>query len=119
MDWFKYVDILEESLLGTLRDQKLKKKAIIFQHDNDPKHTLRYTNQWLRKKRICLLPWAAWSPDINIIKYVWNEIKRHVRKRHPLPMNKWSLWNTFKEEWDNLKISFINKLYKSIPVRIA
>lgn len=39
MDAKKYCSILEESLLGTLSDQHLSPCSVIFQQDDDRKHT--------------------------------------------------------------------------------
>ena len=41
-----YCDILTESLLGSLSDKKTSPRAIIFQQDNDSKHTSRRAKAW-------------------------------------------------------------------------
>ena len=43
MDKDKYISILSECLLGTLSDQQLRPKGIIFHQDNDPKHIAKAT----------------------------------------------------------------------------
>ena len=43
MDKDKYISILSECLLGTLSDQQLHPKSIIFQQDNDPKYIAKAT----------------------------------------------------------------------------
>jgi hypothetical protein len=61
-------------LLGTLRDWKLKKTGkmtIIFQQDNDPKHTSHVASDWFAQKKVKKLAWPPSSPDMNIIKHVW------------------------------------------------
>ncbi|CDQ79586.1 unnamed protein product [Oncorhynchus mykiss] len=44
-----YREILSENLLPSARALKMKHGWVV-QHDNDPKHTARATNEWLRKK---------------------------------------------------------------------
>ena len=64
------VDILQQSLLGTLKDQKLKKIGegkVIFQQDNDPKHTSHIARDWFQKRKVTVLLWLPSSPDMNII----------------------------------------------------
>ena len=43
MDKDKYISILSECLLGTLSDQQLYSKSIIFQQNNNPKHIAKAT----------------------------------------------------------------------------
>ena len=42
MDAVQYCNILNKSLLKTLKNQFTNKSDIIFVQDNDPKHTLKY-----------------------------------------------------------------------------
>jgi hypothetical protein len=46
MDAKQYVSILEESFLGSLDDRKIKPKNIIFQQDNNSKHTSKLAQKW-------------------------------------------------------------------------
>src|ERR1700678_1794616 len=101
MDGHGYVDILSKSLLGTLKDRKLKKTGktkIIFQQDNDPKHTSRVARSWFEDKKVTVLPWAPSSPDMNIIEHVWDQLDHLIRARDPLPRNKDEMWATLQEE---------------------
>ncbi len=40
---------------------------MVFQHDNNPKHTVKATKEWLKKKHIKVLEWPSQSPDLNPI----------------------------------------------------
>ena len=42
-----YLDILDSQLLDTIDKQGLDEAKVIFQHDNDPKHTSTFVQQWL------------------------------------------------------------------------
>lgn len=118
MDRFKYVSILEEGLLGTLHDKGIKKRGLFFQQDNDPKHASKFATTWFKKKKIKLLPWPSWSPDMNITEHVWGELKRRVARRSPRPSNKKELWKVIQEEWRKIGLEFVNKLYDSMPSRV-
>ena len=65
----KYVAILEDGLLHTLNDHFLSPSDIIFQQDNDRKHTSRHTRAWFAENGIELLPWPSKSPNMNIIEH--------------------------------------------------
>ncbi|KAJ8507400.1 hypothetical protein ONZ45_g10230 [Pleurotus djamor] len=95
-----YVEILQKSMLGSLRDLKLKrtgKDPFIFQQDNDPKH----------------------RPDMSIIEHVWDQVDALVRARNPLPTNKDQLWEALQEEWNNFPMAALEKLYESMPRRVT
>ncbi len=70
----------------------------VFQHDNDPKHTTKATNEWLKKKHIKVLEWPSQSPDLHPIENLWRELKVRVAKRQPRNFN--DLERICKEEWD-------------------
>jgi hypothetical protein len=117
-----YVDILEKQLLGTVKDLKLRKTGplgVIFQQDNDSKHTCCLAKAWFDRRRIKKLPWAPQSPDMNIIEHVWHQLDLRVRARNPLPRNKDELWVALQEEWAAFPLESLKTLYESMPRRVA
>ena len=79
MDRFYYLDILEQNLQPSINDFKLGQRCI-FMYDNDPKHTSGLIKDWLKRKRIQTLPWPPYSPDINPIENLWEELEQGVKK---------------------------------------
>ena len=65
-----YQKILSEDLIATLEWYGYKKDAIIFQHDNDPKHTANSTKERRHENRISVLERPSQSPDPNSIEHV-------------------------------------------------
>ncbi|CAG8738574.1 28317_t:CDS:2 [Gigaspora margarita] len=53
---------LTEDLLGTLRWHRIRKHDIIFQQDNDSKHTAKDTAEWFYHNGIEVLDWPPYSP---------------------------------------------------------
>ncbi len=119
MDAPLYVEILRDELLGSLEDLDINKTNIYFQQDNDPKHTAKLTIAWLKKKRLTVLQWPPNSPDMNIIEHVWEYLDRRIHTRDSLPTNLRELWAVLIEEWNNIESEYIDRLFESMPERVA
>ncbi|KAF8836022.1 hypothetical protein BDN67DRAFT_911910 [Paxillus ammoniavirescens] len=118
MDTKLYVQILDDNLLGTLHDLAIKNKDVYFQRDNDLKHTSKLATDWFSKKKINKLSWAPNSPDMNIIEHAWDYLDCHVCTHTPLPSNLDELWEALVEEWGQINVDYIVKLYESVPCRV-
>lgn len=51
----------------------------VFQHDNDPKHTIKLVKNWLSNNNMSVLDWPEQSPDLNPIENVWAEVVKQMR----------------------------------------
>ncbi|QRW15697.1 Transposable element Tcb2 transposase [Rhizoctonia solani] len=113
-----YTKILKEELCGTMADLSIPVCCTVFQHDNDPKHTAKVTQEWLNTQQLSVLPWPANSPYMNIIENVWDYLDRCVRMRHQLPTRANDLWAILQEEWECIPQAYIDKLYDSMTERV-
>ena len=75
-----YRDILQKNLLQSAKKLNMAKDWY-FQHDNDPKHTAPFVTNWLDQKRIQRPKWASFSPDMNPIEHLSDEVERRMKKK--------------------------------------
>ncbi|KIK95061.1 hypothetical protein PAXRUDRAFT_141605, partial [Paxillus rubicundulus Ve08.2h10] len=62
MDAEQYVAMLEGGLLQSMQDSRIPADDVIFQQDNDPKHTSRRVQIWFEEQDIKLLDLACSIP---------------------------------------------------------
>ena len=65
-----YLQILKDELQQTLEYYGLNPPDIIFQQDNDPKHTCRLVKNWLEEQEFRTMVWPAQSPNLNPIEHL-------------------------------------------------
>jgi len=110
-----YKDILRKNLL-TYAEEKMPQDWI-FQQDNDPKHTSKMLKEWFANTNIEVLSWPSQSSDLNPIEHLWEQLDRQIR-RHT-HSNKIALFESLKQEWNNISSACINRLIESMPARCA
>ena len=55
----------------------------VFQMTNDPKHSSKVVEKWLKDKKVKVLEWSSLSPDINPTENLLAELKKRVRSGRP------------------------------------
>ena len=106
MDSPLYVNILETTLLPFLARNFPTSHR--FMADNDPKHTSKLTQQFLKEKQVSWWRTPAESPDLNPIENLWHELKEYMR-REVKPKNKEQLIRGIKAFWKTVTPSVCAK----------
>ncbi len=118
MDASLYVEILEGELLDTIRDQGATVKDVIFQQDNDPKHTSKLARECLERLGLEVLQWPPQSPDLNPIEHLWTHLKRQLYQYPKPAQGMEELWVRLQEEWGKIPRDVVLALVDSMPRRI-
>ena len=118
MDGDLYLQILKDELQQTLEYYGLNPPDIIFQQDNDPKHTSRLVKNWLEEQEFRTLVWPAQSPDLNPTEHLWGCFKRRLAEHENSPNGIHELWERVQVEWERIPVEECQKLIESMPRRI-
>ena len=96
----RYIDeILEPEVVPFLRNNG---DVTLFQQENSRAHSARLTMDFFNQHGVQVLPWPAFSPDLNPIEHLWDQLgKRVYSRRHP-PVNRQQLAMALQEERDNI-----------------
>ena len=91
---------------------------MVFQQDNDPKHTSRLAREWLENSRIEVLDCPAQSPDINPIEHLWFYLKQRLNEYETEASSMHELWQRVEKEWNTIPVDVCLGLIESMPRRM-
>ena len=113
-----YVSILEDELQQSLKYQEKEIENVVFQQDNDSKHTSKKTKNWLKNHGFRTVVWPPQSPDLNPIEYLWSHVKRKLGEYETKPKGVGELWKRLQKEQENIGKEVCQNLISSMPRRI-
>ncbi|GMF43390.1 unnamed protein product [Phytophthora fragariaefolia] len=114
---FNYQETLTDYLLPF--GEAYHAGSFIFQHDNASIHASKSTKAFLKSCKIDVLDWPALSPDLNPIENVWGILARAVYRGGKQYMTVDELKSAILREWENLGLSRLQDLVKSVPHRVV
>ena len=118
MDGELYVKILQDELQESINYYNKTKDDIIFQQDNDSKHTCHKARNWFQDHDFNVMLWPAHSPDLNPIEHLWNHLKRRLAGYEEEAKGMLELWERVQVEWDKIEPEVCQNLIESMPRRM-
>ena len=114
-----YQGILAEHVVPMVKGRKngtrSLRSGIVFQQDNDPKHTCKLVKKYMQEVGLEVLEWPSCSPDLNPIENLWSIIKTKVYKK--FPKTKKELKELLIVEWERIEEKTIANLVNSMKNR--
>lgn len=104
--WDFYSELLEERGLVAVME------------DGAPIHRSKVAKNFRATHHMEVFPHPAQSPDINPIEHAWHKLKTNINQRPVIPKNLDEMWVAIQEEWEKIRVEFINGLVESMPRRV-
>ena len=119
MDAELYTSILEDELMESLKWWNKEVEDILFQQDNDPKHTSKKAQELFKDHEMEVMRWPPQSPDLNPIEHLWKDSKKSINSYNRPPSGVFELWERAAEKWGEIIKEQCQGLIQSMPRRLA
>ena len=116
-DKHSYLKVLQDSNMCVIADPKKQK---VFMQDNASIHKAKIITEYLKEKNVDILPWPAYSPDLNPIENVWFLMQRKVYQmmfNGAKPRNAKELFSLCKYSFERVCEQNLQSLYRSFSNR--
>ncbi|KAI1002514.1 hypothetical protein K3495_g5689 [Podosphaera aphanis] len=94
------------------------RNTVVFQQDNDPKHTSRAAKNWLATTGINPMKWSSQSSDLNPIEHLRCLVKRRLGEYPETPKSMHELMKRVDDVWQNIPEDSCRTLIESMPSRV-
>ena len=108
-----HATLLQEHAIPTFMDI-FPRGGGVFQQDNAPVHTAKVAQDALAAEKVNVLPWPAYSPDLNPIENLWSMMETNVRRQHS-PSSIAELCKAVQIEWNSIPQEVLRDLIESMP----
>jgi transposase len=113
-----YTEILRGEVMRTIRYYNMDMEEVVFQHDNDPKHTAQIAQDTLDELGLTVMDWPAQSPDLNPIEHYWSHVKRTLRDQKYIYSDIDELWEAVEGVMEVQNEDLCRDLIATMPERV-
>lgn len=114
----EYVNIISTHLLPSADSlfTESPREQWYYLQDNAPVHKSKLATKWFHDNGITCIDFPPYSPDLNPIENLWEDIEKRVEKRQPKTVEE--IQDVLAEEWANTSKDVVAALAHSVPQRI-
>ena len=103
MNQVEYISVLRDELIPEFRRaQRSIPCTWRLMQDNAPCHTAKSVKAFLSQRRVELLEWPLYSPDLNPIENLWQWMKRKLETEFPICESEEDIVNRMFEIWQSI-----------------
>ena len=106
-----------EHIIPMIDDYIRINSGLYVMQDNAPGHSAKLTIEEFQRRGIRLVPWPAFSPDLNLIETVWNEMKDWIAQNYPEKATYPQLRQRVTEAWNVIGRDLLSQLIDTMPQR--
>ena len=118
MDADLYVSILENELQQSIKYFKKRRHDLIFQQDNNSRHTSKKAKTWFQDHRIHVMQWSAQSPDLNPVENLWQQLKQRLATYEYPAQGINELQERVEGEQEEIEAGICQNLIEGLPKRV-
>jgi uncharacterized protein (DUF2267 family) len=112
-------DVQDRTINFAAEELNLRRDQMVFQHDNDPKHTSNLVQEYLKNQEYQVLEWPPQSPDLNPIENMWRLLKIRLNEYDTPPKGMQELYERVTKVWyDVIDKEECRNVIHSMPRRI-
>lgn len=91
---------------------------LLFQQDNAKGHASAFTKSVLAAAGIRVMEWPPFSPDLNPIETLWNDMKEYIQRNYPQVHSSYKrLRAAVQEAWESITHERIRELVRTMRQR--
>ena len=102
---------------GWLRLNALNGSPLLLIQDGAPGHAAKATQEDLQERGVPVIWWPAYSPDLNPIKTVWDEMKDYIQDNYEEKLSQDQLRSAVYAAWNSILPEFLSELVDSMHDR--
>ena len=103
MNSAEYISVLTEELIPEfIRAKNAIPGTWRLMQDNAPCHTANSVKAFLRQRRVELIEWPPYSPDLNPIENLWQWMKRQLETNYPVCQSAEEIEERIFEIWKTI-----------------